>query len=382
MNPSSPSRGPSGGPPPPPAQRRPITDKPIPPQAGQSSLTLAGASITGLFLLALLHTLHVARALFLPITLALLLYLLLIPVVRSLTRLRLPEPAGAGLVLLLFSVAVAAGLYSLADPAREWMDKIPSALETLDAKLRPVKQSVKQMTEAKTAVEQMAQGPAAGPAAQEVAVKTDWQVPVLGWTTAAAAEIGAAVVLLYFLLCSGDFFTHKLLIVLPTEEDRRRVGDIIRGIERQLSRFLFNSLLQNAGAAALFALALWVIGMPNPALWGAATLLLQFIPYLGTIFVVGVVSLAALLTFQDLWWIAFPGLFYLALMWIKGMFVTPTFLGRRLALNPVAVLVSLLLWGWVWGIAGVFLAVPLFATLKIVCDHIPRLQSLGQFLGR
>jgi predicted PurR-regulated permease PerM len=78
---------------------------------------------------------------------------------------------------------------------------------------------------------------------------------------------------------------------------------------------------------------------------------------------------------------AFPGSFYLAL-WIKGMFVTPTFLGRRLALNPVAVRVSLLLWGWMGGITGVFLGVPLFATLKIVCDHIPRLQSLGQFLGR
>ncbi|ALA57591.1 AI-2E family transporter [Nitrospira moscoviensis] len=381
MNHSSTSRGPSAGPPPPPAQRRPITDKPTPPHAGRSSLTLAGASITGLFLLALLHSLHAARALFLPITLALLLYLLLTPVVRLLTRLRLPEPAGAGLVLLLFSIVVAAGLYSLADPAREWMDKIPSALETLDAKLRPLKQSAKQMSQAKTAVEQIAQGPAAD-AAPEVAVKTDWQIPVLGWTAAVAAEIGAALVLLYFLLCSGDFFTHKLLIVLPTEEDRRRVGETIRGIERQLSRFLFNSLLQNAGAAGLFALALWTIGLPNPALWGAATLLLQFIPYLGTIFVVGVVTLAALLSFQDLWWIAFPGAFYLALMWIKGMFVTPTFLGQRLALNPVAVLISLLLWGWVWGIAGVFLAVPLFASLKIVCDHIPRLQSLGQFLGR
>lgn len=377
MTPRLPNRGSEVAPVPRTIQDRAAEDSRRPPP-----LTLTGASVTGLFLIALLHTLHVARAIFLPITLALLFYFLLIPVVRSLKRLRLPEPASAALVLLLFSASVALGLYQLSDPAAEWMDKLPAAMRALDAKLRPMKQSVEQMNQAKAALEQIAQQTGTESQTPEVAVKTDWRLPVLHWSSEVAGEIGATLVLLYFLLCSGDFFTHKLLHVLSSHEDRRSARDIIEGIEQRLSRFLFHSTAQNAGAAVLFSLGLWAIGLPNPALWGAATLLLQFIPYLGLIAVVALVSLVAALTFDHLWAMALPGLLYLALMWIKGMFVTPVFLGPRLELNPVAVLVSLLLWGWMWGVTGTLLAIPLFAALKIVCDHIPRLQSLGEFLGR
>jgi predicted PurR-regulated permease PerM len=348
-------------------------------QAPNPPFTLVTRAVTGLFLLGLLHTLHVARALFLPITLAVLLYLLLIPVVRSLTRMRLREPTGAALVIMLFVGLVGFGVYQLTDPAAEWIDKLPSAMRSLETKLRPMQQSAEQVNEATTALEEVAPGAETAPT---VAVKTDWQLPLLHWSTEVAAEIGATLVLLYFLLCSGDFFTHKLLTVMADDEDRQRAGEIIEGIERQLSRFLFHSMVQNAGVAGLFALSLWTLGMPNPGLWGVATLVLQFVPYLGTIAVVGVISVVAAVTFEDLWWAALPGLSYLALIWIKGMFITPVFLGKRLELNPVAVLVGLLLWGWIWDVVGTLLAVPLFATLKIVCDHTPRLQSLGQFLGR
>ncbi len=342
-------------------------------------------ALVGLLLLACLHTLHVARSLFLPIVLALLLHFLLIPIVRSLRRIGLPEPAGAGLVMLAFSAAVAVGAYQLADPAGEWMEKAPAALRAMDKRLRPVKQSVEQVSQATSAIERMAdtgESPQAGQPTPTVAVKADWRTPLLHWTGQLAAEIGATLVLLYFLLASGDMFVHKLARVIPDGNDRRRAAEIVSGIERQLSCFLFYSAVQNAGTAVLFGVGLWALGMPNPALWAAATIVLQFIPYIGTIAVVSITSLIAALTFDELWRMVLPGAMFVGLTWVKGMFVTPALLGQQLALNPVAVLVGLIVWGWIWGVPGTLLAVPLFAALKIVADHITSWKPLGEFLGR
>ncbi len=340
------------------------------------------ASIAGLFLIALFHTLHVAKAVCLPITAALLLHFLLIPAVRALKRLRLPEPAGAALIMALVVAPVAFGITQLADPAGEWLEKGPAAVRDLKGKLRPMKQSVDQVSQTKEAINDLAQGSAAASSTPEVAVKAEWHAPVLQWTSEVAGQTGATLVLLFFLLASGDGFTEKFQRMLTSSEDRRCASDIFEGIEQRLSRFLLHSAIQNTGAGVVFGIGLWTMGIPNPALWGALTVGLQFIPYLGMIAVVGMVTIVAALTFEELWWIAAPGLYYGALMWIKAMFVTPTFLGRRLELNPVAVLTSLLLWSYLWGVPGTLLAVPLFAALKIVCDHVPRLQPLGELLGR
>jgi predicted PurR-regulated permease PerM len=122
--------------------------------------------------------------------------------------------------------------------------------------------------------------------------------------------------------------------------------------------------------------------MPNPVLWGALVTLLEFIPYLGAITLVVILTLGALASFNDVGHaLLVPGAF-LAINLIQANIVSPMLLGHRLALNPVALLVSLAFWLWIWGIPGGLLAVPLLATLKIFCDHIERLAPLGEFLGR
>jgi predicted PurR-regulated permease PerM len=121
--------------------------------------------------------------------------------------------------------------------------------------------------------------------------------------------------------------------------------------------------------------------MPNPVLWGVMVGCFNFIPYLGDIASAVVLTLVASVTFDQLGYIILVPLVFIGLTSLEGMIVTPVIVGKRLSLNPVGIFVWLLLWGWLWGIPGALLAVPLLAIIKIICDNIAPLASIGEFLG-
>lgn len=126
---------------------------------------------------------------------------------------------------------------------------------------------------------------------------------------------------------------------------------------------------------------MFLLGMPNPILWGAMAALAEFVPYLGAAAVVAVLTLAGLVTFDQVGQALLVPAAYLGVNVLQSQFIYPTILGHRLTLNPVAILVGLVFWWWIWGIPGAFLAVPLLATFKIFCDHIEALAPIGEFLG-
>ncbi|MEO6022607.1 MAG: AI-2E family transporter, partial [Burkholderiales bacterium] len=129
-------------------------------------------------------------------------------------------------------------------------------------------------------------------------------------------------------------------------------------------------------------LAMWFLGMPNPLLWGVLVAILNFIPYVGPTLSLITLSLAALLSFDTLGQALLVPLVFVCLTLLEGQFLQPIVVGRRLALNPVVIFISFLLWGWLWGIAGMLIAVPLLVTLKICCDHLEPLAPIAEFLGR
>jgi predicted PurR-regulated permease PerM len=129
-------------------------------------------------------------------------------------------------------------------------------------------------------------------------------------------------------------------------------------------------------------IGMYLLGMPNPVLWGVMAGFLVFIPYVGPLIGISIVSLVALLTFDSLGRILLVPAIYLALETLQGQILTPMILGFRLALNPVAIFISLILWGWIWGITGALLAVPILTVFKIFCDHTKALAPVGEFLGR
>ena len=343
------------------------------------STAARSVGVTTLTVLALLYTVYFARPFLLPLAFALLLNFLFSPVVRALARHKVRPPLGAGLVVLALLGALGLGGYELAGPVQSWAEKAPETLSTAQRKIRtlmrPIERASKQM-------ETAAGGVAPTAPAREVVVRQESTVSkIVGVTQhffAAALEV---VILLYFLLAAGDLFLQKLIKVLPTQSDKQKAVEIARETESSISTYLLTAASVNLGEGFVVSLAMYLLGMPNPLLWGAMVALLEFIPYLGAVVAVVVLGVAAITIFDNVGHaLLVPGAFLFVNV-IQANLVSPLLLGHRLALNPVAILVGLAFWFWIWGIPGAFIAVPLLATFKIFCDHIQSLAAVGEFLG-
>jgi predicted PurR-regulated permease PerM len=344
-------------------------------------LDVRSIALSGLFLLAVFGTLYVARSVFMPIVLALLLSFLLAPLVSGLARLHLPTPLGAAIVLLAILAVVGYGAYWLSGPAAGWMEQIPQSFERLETKFRTMKESVTEISQATQQVEALAKGgQEQGPPVVEIK-RPPLIGTILNQTLEAGAAIGVTIILLYFLLASGNLFLQKLVRVLPRFQDKRIAVTIVRQIEKDISLYLLTVTMINAGLGVAVGTAMYGLGMPNPVLWGVMAGCFNFIPYLGAIASAIVLTLVASVTFDQLGHILLVPVVFVALNELEGMIITPAVVGKRLSLNPVAIFIWLLLWGWLWGIPGTLIAVPLLAVIKIICDNIAPLAPMGEFLG-
>jgi predicted PurR-regulated permease PerM len=347
-----------------------------------SSPLARNVALTGLFILACFYTLYLAREFLLPIVLAILLSFLFSPLVRVLTRARIPTAIGAAVVLIGVCLVIGGVVYELSTPVAAWVQRMPQIAQKLEKQVReyrkPVEQ-VKQATEQVAALtdvgggnEKAQQVQLAQPTATQTLMNTTWSV---------AINAVFLVILLYFLLAAGDLFLGKLVKVLPRLQDKKRAVQIAREIESSISSYLFTYTLINIGVGVASGIVCWLMGMPNALLWGVLAGVTNYIPYVGAIVTSGIVFLAAAGTYGTI----FPALLLSGLLFaitsIEGYFVTPWIMGRNLELNPVVLFIGLTFWGWLWGITGALLAVPLMATLKILCDRIEPLAPLGEFLG-
>src|SRR5690606_6539777 len=204
----------------------------------------------------------------------------------------------------------------------------------------------------------------------------------VGGTARVLASAVVTLILLYFLLASGDLFLLKLVQVLPRLQDKKRAVEIAHQVERDISAYLVTITAVNAGLGVVTGLPMWALGLPNPFLWGAVAGVLSFVPYLGAMTTLAIIAAVSVLSLPTLGAALVPPIVFLVMTTLEGQLITPMLLGRRLTLNPVVIFIALLVWGWLWGVAGILLAVPLLAMGKILCDHLPRLAPIGQFLGR
>jgi predicted PurR-regulated permease PerM len=350
-------------------------------QALRDRIEVRSIAITGLFVLAVLYTLYFARGFLLPIVLAVLLDFLLSPVIRTLKRARIPEPVGAALVILSLLGAVAGAGYSLADPARAWMDKAPASMARVQERLRVLRRPVEQVTKTAEQVEAATQVDKSGP--QEVVVRGPrLSERLFGSTQSFLTGALETLILLYFLLAVGDLFLQKLIRVLPQLKDKKKAVAIARETEASISTYLFTVAIVNLVLGVAVTAVMLLIGMPNALLWGALAALAEFVPYIGATVMLGVLAMAGLVTFPSVGHALLVPAAYLGVNLIQSQLVSPYVLGRRLTLNPVAILIGLVFWWWLWGVGGAFIAVPLLATLKIFCDHIESLAPIGEFLGK
>jgi predicted PurR-regulated permease PerM len=362
-----------------PAPPHPAADDPGADQP-RTPLRVRSPALTGLFTLAVFYTMYFAAALLIPVVLAVLFNLLLAPIVRVLrSYLRVPEWLGAALVLFGLGAGLLAAFYGLSTPAARWIDQL--AVWEIENKLGTLQEPIQEVRQAARQVERAAQGatappPQAGGEPQPVQVVV--QSPsltqtVLSGTAAATAGLVVAVVLLYFLLASGDTLLRQAVTITPRLRDKKRVVEIVREMEDDVSHYLLTISLINAGLGVAVGAAMYLLGMPNAVLWAVMAAILNFIPYLGALIGIGTIGLVALLIFDEPARILLPPLVYFALTTFEAYVVTPSLLARRLTLNPVAVFLALILFTWMWGAAGALLAVPMLASFKICCDHIEAL---------
>jgi predicted PurR-regulated permease PerM len=348
-------------------------------ELAQRPFDVRSIALTGLFILAVFYTIYFMRSILLPIVLALLLSYLFRPIVRGLAKLKIPLPLGAALILIALLALVGYGISTLATPAVGWLEKAPTGLAELQHKLLPVKKSVAQVTLATGEIEKLA---SASAETKTVEVKRHPITEMLFMRTPEfIASAILLLILLYFLLVYDQTFIAKLVKLLPTLSDKKTAVGIAHDIESQVSRYLLTVTSINACLGAAIGTAVGLLGLANPVMWGVMVALLNFVPYLGALTGIVCMTIGAVLSFDSLGYaLIFPAV-YLAFGTLEGSLITPWVMGRSLTLNPVIILFSLTFWGWMWGIVGIILAVPILAAFKIFCTHIKPLEPLAEFLS-
>jgi predicted PurR-regulated permease PerM len=356
-------------------------------------------TLRALLLLASIYALWSASAFLIPVTVALLLFLVLWPVLRLLVRMRIPQSIASALIVAVLVSGFAAGFYTLSGPAAHWVSELPTIIDTVQLRLKgPVTQMQAARDKVEEAIASESGGPqekrAAKPAANKRTRPKENKsqpspiglVDIVTSVISSLGSFGGSLVIifsmLYFMLANGDQYREKIVRVLPTLHDKKRALGIIRRIQQDLAHYLLLITIINLVLGCFIGLGLYLVDMPNPMLWGAMAAALNFVPYIGALLgqiIVGIVGLVAFPDPVDAWQ---PVAVYLALSVIEGQFVTPSILGRRLTINPLIVFLAVLFWGWIWGIVGALLAVPLLACFKTICDSVERLHPVGEFLER
>jgi predicted PurR-regulated permease PerM len=327
-----------------------------------------------LLLIAVLTACYFASDIILPIVLAFVLSLLFQPGMRLLEKMFVPRTLAALLLILaIFGFVVAIGA-AMSGPATAWAQKLPDGLSRLQERLsflgKPI-QTLRTFLEQVDKFSRSGAGGGSGPAMSEMLFKG---------TQHFASGVFETLLILFFLLASGDTFLRKLVEIVPSFTDKRRVVALSRQIEQNISAYLATITLMNALVGIATGMAMWACGLGDPILWGGTAFLLNYVPIMGPLVGVGLFFFAGLLTIEGLWQAALPAGLYLLIHLIEGETVTPMLLARRFTLNPVLVIISLIFWFWMWGVPGAILSVPMLAITKIICDDVKPLAGIGHFL--
>jgi len=355
--------------------------------SAESGPAIAVKAISSQIVLVVLGTIaffYFARPVLLPVILACIAGMTLKPLIGWLYHCHVPKPLSAAVVLCVLMAAFTVGFLQLGRPALRWMNEAPEHMTELLQKLIP---RIGAFNEAATAVSDLGATEEEKMAEQKKSPKFEVKVSqgnssILNWTGTLLVGIGETLVLLYLLLASGDLFTQKLVHVMPTLRDKKRAVEINREIQQNISHYLFSVSLINLGLGIAAGAGLYFMDVPNAAMWGMAVATLNYVPYFGPVAGVALLAVVGLLTFDTLPRGLLPPGWYLLLHLLEANLVTPVLLGRRFTLNPVIIFISLIFWTWLWGVPGALLSVPILVSIKVICDHLPKLSPVSELLTR
>jgi predicted PurR-regulated permease PerM len=329
-----------------------------------------------------LGVIYVGKPILFPVTLAVIVTMLLLPISRLLEGWRIPRPLAATLVVGSFVAASIAVVALLRAPALEWLERAPESVAGLQRELEELRGPVDQVVEAADQVEEMAEGSSG----RETSVRMDDSSSLSGTLlsgTRKVVSLGALVaVLVVFFLTYRSVLLAKLVALMPHPEARRRALAASAAVRDRLAHYFVAKAAINTGLGVGVGLTLWAAGYGNPVLWGVMAGVLNIVPYLGSMTGIAIVTVVGLLTLDGYGAVAAGAGGYALLTSLEGMWVTPMILGRRLSIDPVAILLGVLVAGVLWGPAGILLTVPVLVCIKVVAEHYPGGRMLSLLLGR
>jgi predicted PurR-regulated permease PerM len=322
--------------------------------------------------------LYVARAFFIPLALALGLHALLRPLVRGLERVRIPTPLGAAIIVLGGLAVGGTAAWSLSGPIVAWVERAPASFAKARAKFSDIGRPLDRLTDAAVGASDPPQTPT--PLAG-VTPGAPLFARLLGGTTALLLGLTETIALLYLMLAGGNLFLRKVGTMLRASGRTRTARGLLPDTEAIVARYVALTSVINACEGVVVGLAMWAIGIPDPLVWGLLTFALEFIPYLGGATMAGLLAITGVTAFASIGHALLAPASYLVITMLQNNVLSPFVYAGRLKLNPLAVMICVLFWWLIWGVPGVFLAIPIAATLKALGDQVPRLAPLGEFLG-
>jgi predicted PurR-regulated permease PerM len=299
-----------------------------------------------------------------------------------LQRIYVPRFVSALLVLVLGLAGTGLLAQQLIAPAGEWIRQVPREMRDLAPKLRNL---VKPVQEANKAAENIARAAGGENTARPVqVVRTELNDPykALSATPRMIASVLAVVLLTFFFMVYGQGLQRNALALLPDRQQKRLTVEILQSIEHEMSRYVLTISLINVLVGLALAGALYWMGVPGDEalLWGTMAAILNYAPYVGPLIGILVMLLMGFVAFDELWESLLPAAVYLGLHTVEGQIVTPIVLGARMALSPLVLILALMVFGWLWGIVGLLLAVPLLVCFKIVLSKVEGLEGWARLL--
>ncbi len=342
-----------------------VISDPLPVDSVNKVWASAGQAATiGIFLLMFGAFLYFGHAILLPVLAAAVVALTLAPLVRAARNIGIPSWVTGPLIVLAGLGALSLAATALSGPVAQWIGRAPEIGASINAKLSVLDQPLASLRELENSL-------FGGEAGIKVATPPSTMVlPVVAFVTPAAAELVLFFTTLLFFLIGQRELRNSAVTMFANRDTKLRFLKIMRDIERNLAGYLTVVTIVNIGVGSIVALGAWVIGLPNPAIFGLLAGLLNYVPYIGPAIMVLVLFAVGLVTFPSLGHAVIAPVGLVALTTLEGHFVTPTIVGRRLTLNPLLVFLALAFWTWIWGPLGAFLAVPLSIIGLVVAHHL------------
>lgn len=365
------------------------------PSALNLPVSIRSVSLAVMAVFAGLFVLYWAKAVFIPFMLALTFSYALSPLVNWMELRRIPRAVGAGVLMLSILGAVSSTAYALSNEAATLVESLPAAAQKFRQaiKTRQAGQisALDTVQKAASQLEQAAQdgsSPAAkGGALRVVMEPARFNIKDYLWTgtlglVTLLGQITVVAFLTYFLMVSGNTFRRKLIKIAGPSLSKKKVTlQALDEITGQIQRYLQVQLATSALVGVLTGLALWAIGLQNAAVWGIAAGVLNLVPYIGSLFTAAASGGVAFLQFGSSNMAILVAGASLFIHMVVGNLITPWLTSRTSRMNPVAVFVGLLAWGWLWGVWGLLLGLPILMIVKAVCDRVEDLKPVGEFLG-